>query len=116
MGDFDRDRDPHAGHDHGTDREHIRETDRTTTVVTDGGERRAGGGWIIGVLVLIALLALLWFLFGNNLNRAADETGVNVNVEAPEVKIPEDVKLEVPDKVNVDLPDDINVDTDGNSQ
>ena len=102
MGDFDRDRDPHAGHDHGSDREHIRETDRTTTVVTDGGDRGGGSGWIIAIIVLIALLALLWFLFGGNLNRAADEVGVNVNVEAPEVKVPDNVKIEVPEEIKVD--------------
>ena len=108
MGDFDRDRDPHAGHDHGADREHIRETDRTTTVVTDTGGRRGGGGWVLALVVLVALLALLWYLFGGNLNRAADEVGVNVNVETPDVKVPDEVKVE--------LPDEIKVDTGGNSQ
>lgn len=92
MSDYDRDPEP------------IRETERTTVVHTDG-DRGRGGGVIIAVILLIAVLALLFFLFGGNLNRAADEVGVNVNVDAP--------KVEVPD-LNVNLPD-IDVHTDGDA-
>ncbi len=94
MGDYDR------------DRERVRETDRTTVVTTDGGGR-GGGGWIIAVLLLVAVLAILFFLFGGGFNRAADEVGVNVNVEAPDVSLPDKVELKVPEEVTVD--------TDGNS-
>ena len=94
MGDYDR------------DRETVRETDRTTVVTSDGGGR-GGSGWIIAILLLVALLAILFFLFGGGLNRAADEVGVNVNVEAPDVSLPDKVELKVPEEVTVD--------TDGNS-
>lgn len=113
MGDYDRDRDPHDHGEPARDREHIRETERTTTVVTGDGDRRGGSGWIVAILVLIALLALLWFLFGGGLNRAADDAGVNVNVEAPDVSVPDEIKVDVPDDVN--LPE-VDVDTGGNSQ
>jgi hypothetical protein len=102
MSDHDRDREPLR------DREHIHETERTnTTVVSTDGGRRGGGGWLIAILVLIALLALLWFLFGDRMNRAADEVGVNVNVEAPQI--------DVPDKIEVDVPEELKVETEGNS-
>lgn len=104
------------------DRDHdrIRETERTTVVHTDG-ERRGGRGLLIAIILLLAVAALLFFLFGGNVNRAADEVGVNVNVEAPEmpdVQVPDvDVpNVKVPDvdvsEVNVNLPDvDVNADT-----
>jgi hypothetical protein len=103
MGDYDRD----------GDRERIRETDRTTVVTSDGG-RRGSSGWIIAIVLLIALLALLFFLFGDGFNRAADEVGVNVNVEAPDVSLPDSVKIDVPDEVKVEVPEEIKVETDGN--
>ena len=96
MGDYDRD----------GDRERVRETDRTTVVTSDGGGR-GGSGWIVAVLLLIVVLAVLFFLFGGGLNRAADEVGVNVNVEAPDISLPDKVELKVPEEVTVD--------TDGNS-
>jgi len=105
MSDHDRDREP----------ERVRETDRTTTVVhTDGGGRRGGGGVLIAVLLIVALLALLFFLFGGNMNRAADEVGVNVDVDVPKVEVP-DVDLKVPEKIEVDVPKEIEVKTEGNS-
>jgi hypothetical protein len=95
MGDYDRDREP------------IRDTERTTIVHTDGGGR--GGGMVIAVVLIIAVLALLYFLFGGNLNRAADEVGVNVNVDTPKVEVPDvkipDVDINVPENVNIDLSD-----------
>jgi hypothetical protein len=106
MGDYDR------------EPERVRETERTNTTIvqTDGG-RRGGGGVLVAVILLIAVLVLLFFLFGPGLNRAADEVGVNVNVEAPsmpDVKMP-DVDINVPD-VNVSLPDvDVDTKPDGNS-
>jgi hypothetical protein len=118
MGDYDRDREPERTPD--TDRtdrepERIRETDRTTTVVhTDGGGRRGGGGVLLAVGLIVALLVVLFFLFGGNLNRAADEVGVNVDVDAPKVEMP-DVELKVPDKIDVEVPDvEVKADGDGN--
>lgn len=67
--------------------------ERETTVVTgDGG----GGGGLIAAVVLLLVVAVLAFLFfSGTFNRAADEVGVNVNVETPEVKLP-DIDVNVP--------------------
>src|SRR3954470_12041984 len=94
------------------DREPVRDTERTTTTVvqTDGG-RGGGGGVLLAVVVIIVLLAVLCFVFSGAFNRAADDVGVNVNVEAPKVAVP-DVNLKVPDKIEVKVPDEVKVETD----
>jgi predicted metalloprotease len=99
--------------DHDRERETVRETERTnTTVVTTGGDR-GGGGVLLAVVVLIVLLAVLYFVFSGSFNRAADKVGVNVNVDAPKVEVP-DVNLKVPDKIELKVPDEVKVETDGN--
>lgn len=85
------------------DREPLRESERTTIISTDG-DRGRGGGAIIAVVVILAVLVLLFVLFGGNLNRAADEVGVNVDVEAPKLEVP-NVDINVPEKIEVDLPE-----------
>ena len=85
------------------DREPLRESERTT-IITSDGNRGGGGGAIIAVVVILAVLVLLFVLFGGSLNKAADEVGVNVDVEAPKVEVP-DVNIRVPEKIEVDLPD-----------
>jgi hypothetical protein len=93
--------------------ETVREVERTTTVVSTGGDR-GGGGALLAVLVIIALLAVLYFVFSGAFNRAADDVGVNVNVEVPKVEAP-DVNLKVPDKIELKVPDvDVKTDGDGN--
>jgi hypothetical protein len=94
-------------------RETVRETERTTIIQTDGGRGRGGGGVVLAVVLVVALLALLYFLFSGSFNRAADEVGVNVNVEAPKVELP---KVDMPDKIELKVPDEIQVKTgsDGN--
>ena len=94
-------------------RETIRDTERTTTVIqTDGN--RGGGGILLAVVLILVLLAILYFLFSGSFNRAADEVGVNVNVEAPKVAVP-DVNIKVPDKIDVNVPDvDVKTEGDGN--
>ncbi|HEX2763253.1 MAG TPA: hypothetical protein VHM92_05335 [Allosphingosinicella sp.] len=105
MGDFDRDRETIRE----TPPETVRETDRTTVVTTDGG--RGGGGGVIAVVVLLlVVLAILWFVFGGGLNKTADKVGVNVNVDAPNVSIPDKIDVKLPDNVKVP---DVNVKTDG---
>ncbi|HEY0113027.1 MAG TPA: hypothetical protein VGB59_07715 [Allosphingosinicella sp.] len=99
--------------DHDRDRDYVRETDRTTIVHADGGERRGGGGLVIGLVLLLALLALLFFLFGGSFNRTGDKVGVEVDVDAPKVEVP-NVNVKVPDEIKVDVPD-VEVKTDGNS-
>src|SRR5919107_290691 len=72
--------------------------ERETTVVTtgDGG---GGGGTIVAVLLVLIVAVLLFLYFGGYLNRTADEVGVNVNVDVPEVKAPDiDINLPPPEK------------------
>jgi hypothetical protein len=93
--------------------ERVRETERhTTTVVTDGGGRSGGSGWVIAVVLLLGVLLLLFFLFGGGFNKTADKVGVNVNVETPDIKVPDNVKIEVPQEVK-DAADKVEI-TDGN--
>ncbi|HLL31811.1 MAG TPA: hypothetical protein VK403_12520 [Allosphingosinicella sp.] len=91
-------------------RETVRDTERTTIIQTDGGRDRGGGGVILAVVVILALLAVLYFVFSGSFNRAADEVGVNVNVEAPKVDMPD---VSVPDSIELKVPDEIDVRTDG---
>ena len=96
------------------ERETIRDTERTTTVIQTDGGRGGGGGVLLAVLLILVLLAILYFVFSGSLNRAADEVGVNVNVEAPKVSVP-DVNIDVPDKIDVNVPDvDVKTEGDGN--
>jgi hypothetical protein len=100
--------------DYDREPEAVRETERTnTTVVTTGGDRGGGGGVLLAVLVILVLLAVLYFVFSGSFNRAADKVGVNVNVDAPKVEVP-DVNVKVPDKIELKVPDEVKVDTDGN--
>ena len=75
------------------DRERVRGSDRTTIVTTDGGGR--GGGTLVAVVLVIVLLVVLFVLFGDRLRGTAEdvevpeEIDVNVNVEAPELRLPE---------------------------
>ncbi|HEX8624308.1 MAG TPA: hypothetical protein VF782_04435 [Allosphingosinicella sp.] len=82
-------------------RETVRDTERTTIIQTDGGRDRGGGGVILAVVLILALLALLYFLFAGSFNRAADSVGVNVNVEAPKIDVPDNIELKVPEEIDV---------------
>ena len=67
--------------------------ERETTVISTGG---GGGGGAVVAIVVVLLLGLLAFLyFGGYLGRAADNTDINVNVEAPKVEVP-DVDINLP--------------------
>ena len=104
MTDPDREREP----------ETVRDTERTTTVIQTDGDRGGGGGILLAVLVIVVLLAVLYFVFSGSFNRAADNVGVNVNVDTPKVEVP-DVNLKIPDKIEVKVPDvDVKTDGDGN--
>jgi hypothetical protein len=85
--------------DYDRDREPVRETERTTIVQTDSG-RGGGAGVVIAIAAILGLLVLLYFLFGGGLNRAADEVGVNVNVGAPKIDLP-DVNVKIPEKIEI---------------
>jgi hypothetical protein len=91
------------------DRETIRDTERTTVVQTEGGRR--GGGALLAIVLIILLLVLLFFLFGRGmLDRAGDEVGVNVDVDAPKVDVP-DVDVKIPEEVKVEVPEEVRVET-----
>jgi hypothetical protein len=92
------------------ERETVRDTERTTIIQTGGGGDRGGGGVILAVVLVLALLAVLYFVFSGSFNRAADEVGVNVNIEAPKVEMP---SVDMPDKIELKVPDEIDVTTDG---
>jgi hypothetical protein len=96
------------------ERETVHDTERTTTVIQTDGDRGGGGGILLAVLLILVVLAVLYFVFSGSFNRAANEVGVNVNVDAPKVAVP-DVNLKVPDKIEVKVPDvDVKTDGDGN--
>ena len=98
--------------DYDRERETVRDTERTTTVIQTDGGGRGGGGIILAVILILLLLGVLYFVFGGGFNRAADEVGVNVNVEAPKVEVPQ---ITVPDKIEVKVPDvDVKSEGDGN--
>jgi len=82
------------------ERERLRETDRTTIIQTDR-DRRGGSGALLAIVALLVLGVLLFLLFGGGLGRGGDEGDVNVNIDAPEITMPD---VEVPD-VNVTLPE-----------
>jgi hypothetical protein len=90
-------------------RETVRDTERTTIIQTDSGRNRSGGV-LLAVVLILALLAVLYFVFSGGFNRAADGVGVNVNVETPKVEMP---SIDLPDKIEVKVPDKIDVTTDG---
>ena len=75
------------------DRERVRDSDRTTIVTSDRGGR--GAGTLVAVLLVIVLLVVLFLLFGDRLRGTAEdvevpqEIDVNVNVEAPELRLPD---------------------------
>ncbi|HET9427898.1 MAG TPA: hypothetical protein VFO69_06020 [Allosphingosinicella sp.] len=76
-----------------------RRVEHETTVINTG-ERSGGSGGLIAAIVLLLVVAILAFLFfSGSFDQAADEVGVNVNVEAPDITIPE---VEVPD-VDIDV-------------
>jgi uncharacterized membrane protein len=58
------------------------DADRETTVITtDGGG--GGGGTIVAVILLIAILGLLFYLFGDRLMGGSKDTKIDVDVSAP---------------------------------
>lgn len=71
--------------------------ERETTIIQTG--ERSSGGLIAIVILILALAVLLFLFFGGYFERAADEVGINVNVEAPEIRVPD---VEVPD-VDIDV-------------
>lgn len=93
MTDYERGQDP--------DPRPVRETERTT-IIHDSGDRGGGGGMILALVVIIVILAVLFFLFRGSFMGTSRDAGINVNVAAPTVKVP-DINVKVPD-VKVEVP------------
>ncbi len=58
------------------------DADRETTVITTGNGG-GGGGTIVAVILIIAVLGLLFYLFGDRLMGGSKDTKINVDVSAP---------------------------------
>jgi hypothetical protein len=65
------------------------------TVVVSRGDRSGGGGAIAAILVILVIAVIAFLYFGGYLQRAADETNINVGVEAPKIELP-DVTVQTP--------------------
>lgn len=72
-----------------------RPVDRETTIIQTGERNGGGGGVVAAIVALFVLGALAFFFFGGYFEKAADEMNVNVNVEAPNVELP-DINIEPP--------------------
>lgn len=66
---------------------------RETTVISTG--EGGGGGTVVAILLLLIVAVLAFLFFTGRLGEASEEVGVNVNVETPEVQLP-DVDINVP--------------------
>lgn len=62
--------------------------ERETTVINTG-EGRGGGGTLAAVVILLALVILAFLYFSGTLGGAAEETNLNVNIDAPDVDVPD---------------------------
>ena len=82
-----------------------RPVERETVVVT--GDRGGGGGAIAAILVILVIAVLAFLFFGGYLQRAADQTDINVNVAAPKIDLP-DIKIETPPAAQQQQPADTN--------
>ncbi|MEA3031776.1 MAG: hypothetical protein QOG13_3101 [Sphingomonadales bacterium] len=73
-----------------------RQVERETVVVDTGGDRGGGSGGAIAAILVILVLGVLAFLFfGGYLQKAADETNINVNVGTPKIELP-DIRIDNP--------------------
>ena len=68
--------------------ERDRPVERETTIIPTG-ERGGGAGLIIAIVLLAIVGALAFFYLSGGLQRAADDVDVNVNVAAPDLKLPD---------------------------
>ena len=64
------------------------------TVVVDSG-RGGGGGAIAAILVILVIAVLAFLFFGGYLQKAADDTDININVGTPKIELP-DIRIDNP--------------------
>ena len=84
-----------------------RPVERETTVIHTDGGGGGGGGAIAAILVILVIAVLAFLFFGGYLQRAADQTDINVNVTAPKIELP-DVRIETPPAAQQQQPADTN--------
>ena len=84
-----------------------RDVERETVVVSSGGRDGGSGGAIAAILVILVIAVLAFLYFGGYLQRAADQTDINVNVAAPKIELP-DIKIETPPPAQQQQPADSN--------
>lgn len=65
------------------------------TVVVDTDRDRGSGGAIAAILVILVIGVLAFLFFGGYLQKAADETNINLNVGAPKIELP-DIRIDNP--------------------
>jgi hypothetical protein len=65
------------------------------TVVVDTGRSGGGGGAIAAILVILVIAVLAFLFFSGYLQKAADDTNINVNVGTPKIELP-DIRIENP--------------------
>ena len=71
-----------------------------TTPPPPAGDGGGGGGTnVLLVVVVLAVLGLVvWFMFMRGGADMADDTGTEVNVEAPDIDVPDQVDVNVEQK------------------
>lgn len=52
------------------------DTHTTHTVVTDGDRRGGGSGWVIALVLIVALIAAIWFFSGMSNSEAAKDNAI----------------------------------------
>ena len=72
-----------------------RDVERETVVVESGRDGGGGGGAIAAILVILVIAVLAFLFFGGYLQRAADDTNINVNVGTPKIELP-DIRIDNP--------------------
>jgi hypothetical protein len=73
-----------------------RPIERETVVVDTGRSGGGGGGGAIAAILVILVIAVLAFLFfGGYLQKAADDTDININVGTPKIELP-DIRIDNP--------------------
>ena len=63
-----------------------RNTDRSTVVVTDSGGRGSSAGVLVGIVLIIVVLAAIWFFALRP--GSGGKTDLNVNVNLPSIGAP----------------------------
>ena len=72
-----------------------RPVERETVVVDTGRGGGGGGGAIAAILVILVIAVLAFLFFGGYLQKAADDTDININVGTPQIELP-DIRIDNP--------------------